>query len=93
MVARPLWERKAVGSNPATPTTCAISRGPAARSPRATGFVIAFGACRRCRYYASCMPVCLIHWISTGRPPGGESAGAVLAPAETKKSAPKETEP
>ena len=55
--------------------------------------VIAFGACRRCRYYASCTPVCLILWISTGSPPGGESAGAALAPAETKKSAPKETEP
>ncbi len=57
LVARPLWERKVVGSNPATPTTISvllgIFRGRTARSR--CGLIAA------CGYYASCVPVCLMY--------------------------------
>ncbi len=45
LVARPLWERKVVGSNPATPTNSKIAL-----------WLIA-----ACGYYASCVPVCLMY--------------------------------
>lgn len=49
MVARPLWERKVVGSNPATPTNSSVS------TRSRCGLIAA------CGYYASCVPVCLMY--------------------------------
>src|SRR5690242_21620297 len=55
LVARPLWERKVVGSNPATPTT--ITFVMSARSH--------CGPRHACGYYASCASVT----FSAGRDP------------------------
>ncbi len=56
LVARPLWERKVVGSNPATPTTTiAISRSRC-------------GLIAACGYYASCVPVCLMYRAESAEP-------------------------
>lgn len=88
MVARPLWERKAVGSNPATPTTD--------RPSPAVADLWAVTSLDRLWGVSSLPLLCKLHARMPHPlvgPPGGESAGAGLAPAETKKSAPKETEP
>lgn len=61
LVARPLWERKVVGSNPATPTTGGISPevfdGLSERSAARSRC----GLIAACGYYASCVPVCLMY--------------------------------
>ncbi len=56
LVARPLWERKVVGSNPATPTTSSVSFEPSGATTRSRCGLIA-----ACGYYASCVPVCLMY--------------------------------
>lgn len=56
LVARPLWERKVVGSNPATPTTGSVSSDPQRAATRSRCGLIA-----ACGYYASCVPVCLMY--------------------------------
>ncbi len=74
MVARPLWERKVVGSNPATPPT--------------TGKIALREFSPPCRYYAKCVPVCLMYRARSAKPP---PRAAEQNPP--KKSATKETEP
>ncbi len=59
LVARPLWERKVVGSNPATPTNS--TTGIALTSSRC-------GQIAACGYYASCVPVCLMYRAESAEP-------------------------
>lgn len=80
LVARPLWERKVVGSNPATPTTSTARTKITYRRSRC-------GLIAACGYYASCVPVCLMYRAESVEPLNRS------VPAEPQAVSHKETEP